>query len=290
MRNINNTFYYDRLDWKSLGYSTLPTSVEDTEFRNDREFALWCRLQEVLEQAKLGDFSHVNELLELHHQASDAVYQSRCIRVLGDVGTRACFTKAIEELDRGTCLGPWDVVNYCNSLYTWGALSTVPVILNQYERAGVSSTTEMLPLYLSLILENDEWGPLSEEPEKTGMANYRHLVMTRYTELKNRFGGDDVLIVNAEPYGVVSFAKLILRFVSGNFDHSLAAHLRRRFEASTGINSSDFFKGRKFQPLVAAAIVEEFLESPQAQKYEEGVRYFFGHRIPDESPRHHSRR
>ena len=35
------------------------------------------------------------------------------------------------------------------------------------------------------------------------------------------------------------------------------------------------------QPLATAAILEEFLESPEAAKYEDGVRYFFGHRIPD---------
>ena len=40
-------------------------------------------------------------------------------------------------------------------------------------------------------------------------------------------------------------------------------------------------KAGKLQPLSAAAIVEEFLESRESEKYEDGVRYFFGHRIPD---------
>jgi hypothetical protein len=56
---------------------------------------------------------------------------------------------------------------------------------------------------------------------------------------------------------------------------------RRRFEASTGIDCSGFYKDRNFQPLTAAAILEDFLESPEVARYEEGVRYFFGHRIPE---------
>jgi len=280
-KSLKNTFYYDRLDWKSLGYSALPTLTEDAEFGNNPEFSLWWRIQEIMEQAKLGDFTHVSELIDLHHQSQDVILRSRCIRILGDVGTRLCFERIIDELDVGTNLLPWDVVNYCNSLYMWGALSVTPVILEQYERSGMTSTTEMLPLYLSLILENNEWGLISEEPERSEIKSYHDLVITRYVELKNRFSRDDVLVVNAEVFGVKSYAKLFLRFISGGFDHSFATHLRRRFEASTGIECSGFFKEKKFQPLIAASIIEDFLSSPQAKRYEDGVRYFFGHRIPD---------
>ncbi|MEZ4271726.1 MAG: hypothetical protein R3C68_09935 [Myxococcota bacterium] len=56
---------------------------------------------------------------------------------------------------------------------------------------------------------------------------------------------------------------------------------RHKFEVATGIDCSEMFYERMPQPLVAAKIVEEFLESPDVDKYEDGVRYFFGHRIPD---------
>ena len=52
-------------------------------------------------------------------------------------------------------------------------------------------------------------------------------------------------------------------------------------EASTGIDCSGFYQEEKPQPLTAAAIIEDFLESSESQHYEKGVRYFFGHRIPD---------
>ncbi|NVB40421.1 hypothetical protein G6O69_21455 [Pseudenhygromyxa sp. WMMC2535] len=63
----------------------------------------------------------------------------------------------------------------------------------------------------------------------------------------------------------------------------LPSWVRRRFEAATGIDCRAMFdpkvKGR-WRPLQAAAIAERFLASPEAERYEDGVRYFFGHRIP----------
>jgi hypothetical protein len=60
-----------------------------------------------------------------------------------------------------------------------------------------------------------------------------------------------------------------------------AIDLHLRFEASTGVDCSGFFSGTRLQPLSVAGVVEQFLESPEAAKYKDGVRYFFGHRIPD---------
>jgi hypothetical protein len=56
---------------------------------------------------------------------------------------------------------------------------------------------------------------------------------------------------------------------------------RRKFEASTGTNCMRFYGNGAIQPLEAAATVEDFLEGAEAGKYEDRVRYFFGHRIPD---------
>ncbi|NJK31974.1 MAG: hypothetical protein HC927_05885 [Deltaproteobacteria bacterium] len=56
---------------------------------------------------------------------------------------------------------------------------------------------------------------------------------------------------------------------------------RRRFEASTGIDCSEFYSDGEFFPLVAAARLEAWIDSPEADRYEPGVRYFFGHRIPN---------
>jgi hypothetical protein len=56
---------------------------------------------------------------------------------------------------------------------------------------------------------------------------------------------------------------------------------RHIFEASTGIDCRPFFRNKEFQPLNAAAILEEFLASPAAEKFNPNIRYFFGRFVPD---------
>ena len=57
--------------------------------------------------------------------------------------------------------------------------------------------------------------------------------------------------------------------------------LRRRFEPATGLDCSEIFADDTVHPLAAAAIAEEFLDSDAAARFEDGVRYFFGRRIPE---------
>jgi len=57
---------------------------------------------------------------------------------------------------------------------------------------------------------------------------------------------------------------------------------RMLLEATTGLNCRAFFDDSgRLQNLTAAAIIEDFLDGGDADRYQPGVRYFFGHRIPD---------
>ncbi len=95
--------------------------------------------------------------------------------------------------------------------------------------------------------------------------------MNRYQALVEKFGDDQLLVLRGEKFGVVSLAKQILDRACRPFFRN---DLSRRFLASTGINGAQFYKNGVFQPLTTVAIVEEFLESTEAERYEDGVRYF----------------
>ncbi|QRK11042.1 hypothetical protein JQX13_13790 [Archangium violaceum] len=119
-------------------------------------------------------------------------------------------------------------------------------------------------------------------PTEDALIAYEDRVLERYEELKRKFGTDQVILLHGERFSVVSVARRLLRSLNGSdFERAKRPFYRRRFEASTGIDCSPFYKDGEFQPLTAAAILEDFLESPEAARYEEGVRYFFGHRIPE---------
>jgi hypothetical protein len=57
---------------------------------------------------------------------------------------------------------------------------------------------------------------------------------------------------------------------------------REKFEGATGIDCSPFFRGGRFQAAAAIAILEEFVSSKRSRDFREGVRYFFGHAIPEQ--------
>ncbi|MFP2927201.1 hypothetical protein ACLESO_18780 [Pyxidicoccus sp. 3LG] len=155
-------------------------------------------------------------------------------------------------------------------------------IVQAYDRGFGAQVMDSVPLLLSSILE-PEWGPLSRFPKEDDLIEYEDRVLERYEELKQRFGTDQVILLHAERFSVVSVARRLLSSMSNHSDFEMAKRpfYRRRFEASTGIDCSPFYKDEQFQPLTAAATLEDFLESPEAARYEEGVRYFFGHRIPE---------
>jgi hypothetical protein len=96
--------------------------------------------------------------------------------------------------------------------------------------------------------------------------------------LVEKLGGDQVFVYGGDRFGVVRFARLLLDRLR---TPPIPVYWRRKFEASTGINCSAFYENRTFRPLTAASIIEAFLDSPGAADYEDGARYFFGHRIPD---------
>ncbi|HYO56873.1 hypothetical protein [Archangium sp.] len=171
--------------------------------------------------------------------------------------------------------------DFCNAFEAWGRLSTVPAILQSYDRYFESDEAELLPFTLSLLLE-PERGPLSETPSRDEFIGYHQRVMDRYEALLEQFGSDQVVLLQGERFSVVSLARKMLRNLGSTPEEkTLQPFYRHRFEASTGLDCSCFYKNEEFQPLTTAAFLERFLESPEAARYEEGVRYFFGHRIPE---------
>ena len=130
---------------------------------------------------------------------------------------------------------------------------------------------------LSTILDPDGLLPLPDEFES--IDGYCGMVDRTWKELADRFGTTDLYIWLGEPTSVRRMAKVIIAKAREPY---FSFEIRHKFEASTGINCSAFYKAdQSFQPLSAAAIAEDFLNSPRAAQFVDGMRYFFGHPLPD---------
>jgi hypothetical protein len=276
---MSPSFHAAPLRWDARGYFTPPVPDDNIRLLKDPDARAWLQTQDHLQHLKSGSFDRIDDLMTLYNSSRTEMLRWVCAQILGDAGTRRFFARLAQDLDE--TLDPDKALRFCNALEAWGSLSAVPVIIQSYDRYFGWQDAESLPLMLSTILE-PEWGPLTERPSESDFLAYEDRVMERYGELKDKYGTDQILLLHGELFGVRPLARRMLRNLgSSHFEKAMQPFYRRRFEASTGIDCSCFYQGREFQPLTAAALLEEFLESPEAARYEDGVRYFFGHRIPE---------
>jgi hypothetical protein len=187
----------------------------------------------------------------------------------------------------------------CTAAMASGGIWAVQTILDAYPATVDPDTRRFLAYALSWLLE-EEPGPIwdgpdflempadnlppNEEPEVySDIEGYVAMVQARSSAWLQRQGpGDAPIIAEGGVLRIGEVARQLHERVRRGERGDRVEKGRMLFEAMTGVDCRAFFNPHGvIQPLAAAAILEEFLESGEADKYEPGVRYFFGRRIPD---------
>lgn len=251
----------------------------------DGESVDWLRWRAVFEAATRGDFSRTPELVDIYAAARSPLLQQACSRVLGDAGSSDAMASVHEYLDRHLSyqdpLDPYAGLHMLDALVQRGWLADVEKMLRVYEFIISAPDARVVALYFSRMLE-PAWGPISTPPrDEDAFPRYRALVMARVEELIEEHGSDHTPIAFGEVLHVPEVARQLLRRLSRSHeDEAMQPHLRRRLEASTGIDCSGFFENGGFRPLTAATMLESMLESGVLARYVAGRRYFFGFPVP----------
>ena len=245
----------------------------------------WIVLAAVLEHAKIGEFAPISRLVQLI-PAGDPLLSGACFQLLGDVGTQEAVHQLLLLLGHDSSVY---VVNACQALHHVGHLWLIPPMLQAWDRLEHPDDRDLVTLVLSEMLE-EQRGPIGDARHSECSPEELHQrVLARAEELQARLGTDNVPIWGGKVFSVVRLAHEMLSLLLSSQKTPFALYamfldLREKFEASTGINCSSFYKNKLFQPLAATALLEEFLESVDSKKYREGTRYFFGHPIPPLRP------
>jgi hypothetical protein len=271
---MSRKFKETGLDWEGSGYFGVPDPSPAPRSRPDGEIDPWDLWIAAFQRAKQGDFTHVPDLVPILMTSADWLLVTTCSDLIGDAGPEFCFEPILEGLRNTDDF--LRATEYCQALYIRGKLSDVPTLAITYEKYKSRKDADILPVWISDLLEVED-GPLPEPEHFEDVEDYREAVMDAYRNLVDELGSDQVFVFNGKRLGVSTLASLTRERIGQPVFRSI---FRRRFEASTGIDCTRFYKREKLQPLAAAAIVEEFLESGEAAKYREGARYFFGHPIP----------
>lgn len=296
--------------WTRLGYHYKTPPSEDLLSPSALSSSNpWIVVAAVLEHAKNGDHTQINLLKNWFTYNS---LGKVCLLITGDAGTR----QDLSQLKTLIETGPDDVRCYsCIAAADAGALWLIPSMLNAWHDVKGLSEHEIIGFAISDILEYkstlDDMGPIAEHAslydistpkniekynkklqrigKRFGELNKNHkfdkIVQEKYNEVKANVGDLHKPIWGGKIFGVKSFAEHFYSLITDpNAKSSLwgsVIGLRRKFEAATGVDCSPFYKNDRFQQLTAAAILEYFLENGGKQNYQEGFRYFFGHKIPE---------
>jgi len=260
--------YRFEIDYYGKGYLGSPAVPKDVQLPSNYLDDPWRVCALALERAKQGDFGLMPALLQLHGNTNEAALDHVCSALLTDAGTVTCFSRIVEIVKSEPNLSR--VFDFCGALAVRGELSYIPILLDKYLSNEGSAEAECLTDYIRVLV--------GDQLLSVDADDYEDAVMLCYQRMLNEFNNERVLVLQGERYGVIRLARHILRDLRSPY---FLLRWKLGFEAATGIDCSSWYQGETLQPLAAAAIIEEFLESPQSAKYEDGVRYFFGHRIPD---------
>jgi len=267
------------IDRLRKGYFGIPPPPRGVRFPSDTKSDPVLAWTMALDAAKKGSFIYMPRMFELYDPAGDYIFNRQIVVLMGDAGPTRYFQPIVKELQEPTDPIDYEVaIDFSFALSIRGRLGDVPLMLDTFMRHSDVEDADIIPVHIStLLVENPEELPGPED--WPSLEEYFTAVMNLCRDRVSHFGSEDVLVLGGKRFGVISMARRILQSLKEPY---FSPNFRRRFEASTGIDCTRFFnKAGVVQPLDAAALVEDFLESEKSVAYEEGIRYFFGHRIPD---------
>jgi len=263
------------IDFEDNGYFTYPNPIEtiahDKGLNNDS--MSWLH---VFAETHEGNFESIIRLFEYFPKIKSPRLRKTFAELLGDAGSIPCIDFIrLKIKDTENPLSVSSTLLFASVIAEVGMLSDIPLLLETYLKLRQHKDSDIIPIWISDLMESDP-DEFCEPSAYINIKDYSTNVMNHYTTLVAELGSAEVYIFEGALFDVNKLAQLMIkRLISDDF----LPEYRQRFEASTGINCSDFYKAGLLQPLNAAAILENFIDDPGSARFKEGVRYFFGHRI-----------
>ena len=233
----------------------------------------WLTLQTCLRHAVEGDRTPLEVLASLVKPAGQSIFSIAAIELLADAADDRVIAPWRAMITREE--DPEFIASLCWGLLRRGMLDDVPLVLDAYRRHPNHPRFAYLEGALNCLFA---YAPLTLGPHQAmGMEACTARVTQCYESVRRKLGRDHVPIFRGGIYDVSTIARELIELRHGP---EITAHLRVRFEASTGIDCSDWVnEDHGFDSQRAAETARKFLGSKESASYRPGQLYFFGRPI-----------
>ncbi|MCP3138552.1 hypothetical protein [Pyxidicoccus xibeiensis] len=280
---------------------TAPPPPDVADLRHLASHNPWQVIPCILANLQQGRFDVSRRLVRLMHETRDADVWNACATLL----SYATPYSVIRELEAAseTLLepkrSPYTRRYFCEILSCSAGVWGVPHLIRHYQELKDRKVEAEVEYYISQVLEAEP-GPIANGPrvlwESNGLPppfeestpvylneEYLALLESTFQRLvSSQRLREGETIIEGGRLNIRDVAQRLLTRVQTGERLDRIAMGRMLLESTTGLNCRAFFDDSgRLKNLTAAAIVEEFLERGDADRYQPGVRYFFGHRIPD---------
>ncbi|MER9851175.1 hypothetical protein NKJ55_28425 [Mesorhizobium sp. M0106] len=303
MNNIPTPqFLLGTMSWIAYGYfygAQIPEGFGSNSSSSDP----WQLFVNTLESCKSGHYKSLNKLTQFLLPPVDENLSEACFALMADAGSvneREFIARALQE-------GPLDVLPIAaDAAGASGNLALVPLMRDawrrvadrrQHLRIGLAIARLMEPPGGAIAALAEKFTPDPAERErliKRGgryaelaqqhgeqTNDFEQAVNDRYNELSGRFARD-IYLWRGQPFNLREMIEEMYQHVTGpqaGMLGGLFIPMRRKVEATTGWNMSPCFNQGIFNPLGAAAVLDDIVENVSIDHFEIGRKYFFGRRI-----------
>ncbi|MDX8533965.1 hypothetical protein RFM41_22635 [Mesorhizobium sp. VK25A] len=298
------SFLHGTFDWRFRGLTFArepPEGLLSRASLNDSN--PWIVLATVVQLARQGDHTHV-PVLSRYYEDRDVPALSRTSLLLtGDLATSSDL-KLLQQALRS--VSPLTRMHAAEGAALCGHLWLVADMLNAWENAEDVNDHEVIGYKISELLE-EPGGPLEtyagtfsfrnvdqliadmpglKEVEKElrllaeGPVEFVEQTRKTYRAVRKRIDDQNLFVSEGKIWSMESFINRLMVEISKEVPPTFYNY-RHRFEAYTGIDCTNFFRGGSSDRLAIIATIEEFLESGSIDTFLPGQRYFNSHPIPN---------
>jgi hypothetical protein len=285
------------LNWTKNGFHyPSPPDIDLLSQKSLNSKNKWVVLASVIEFAKLGDFSKIIFLTDILNK--NALLDRVGLVVIGSIGKQEHMDILIHAMRTGSNDAR---VHAAIGAARAGYIYLIPEMLTAWHAVNTVSDHEVIGYSISDLLEstpgniskNAGSATLKIENPTAQQARLLALSQEDKSEIfeKNVFDALEKITKNCDKTSLVwGGNNFDIDLICMNMLSQLRSNLenfsglivfREKFEATTGINCSDFFLNGRLQKNRLFVILEKFLKSNDIINYEKNCRYFFGKKIPN---------